>query len=202
MASQPPSNPYQFESQTPYEVPTQVQQLVKPKAIKVFGILNVCFGGLGLLVTCVGLGAILAMTTFNLIPIPKGPSNPAFVTQDENAFLYFYNITSASCSLIFVVVLLVSGIGLLTNKKWGRTAGLVWAGYCVLSTIVTLVVTWTHIYPYQLAAMDEATAATPNIEAILMGGMIFANVLSVGFLIYPGLFALFSSKQPFRDALH
>ena len=189
MVSQPPSNPYQFESQTPYVAPTQVQQLVKPKAIKVFGILNVCLGG---------LESILAMTTFDLISIPKGESNPAFVTQNANAFLYFYNITTAACGLIFAIVLLASGIGLLTNKKWGRTAGLVWTGYCVLSTIVVSVVTWAHIYPYQLAA----TAATPNMEAILMGDMIFANVLSVGLLIYPGLFALLSSRQPFRDALN
>ena len=203
MVSQPPSNPYQFESQTSYVAPTPVQQLVKPKAIKVFGILNVCFGGLGFLGTCVELGASLAITTFALIPIPKEQvTNPGFVTQDENAFLYFYNITSLAIAVIFTLILLVSGIGLLTNKKWGRTAGLVWAGYCVLSTIVASIVTWTHIYPYQLAAMDEAAAATPNIEAILMGGMIFANVLSVGFLIYPGLFALFSSKQPFRGALN
>jgi hypothetical protein len=202
MVSQPPSNPYQFESQTPYVAPTPVQQLVKPKAIKVFGILNVCFGGLGSLGTCVGLGAILAMTTFDLISIPKGESNPAFVTQDANVFLYFYNITTAACGLIFAIVLLASGIGLLTNKKWGRTAGLVWAGYCVLSTIVVSVVTWTHIYPYQLETMDETMAATPNAGAILIGSMIFGNVLSFGFLIYPGLFALFSSKQPFKDALN
>lgn len=203
MASQPPSNPYQFDSQTPYGAPTQIQQLVKPKAIKVFGILNVCFGGLGLLGTCVELGASLAITTFALIPIPKElVASPAFATLDKNAFLYFYNITSLTIALFFVFALLVSGIGLLTNKKYGRNAGLVWAGYCVLSTIVTAVVTWTHIYPYQLQTMDEATATDPNMEAILTDGMIFSNVLSVGFLIYPGLFVLFSSKQPFRDALN
>jgi hypothetical protein len=38
-------------------------------------------------------------------------------------------------------------------------------------------------------------------EAFLLGSMIFGNVLSVGYLIYPGLFALFSSKPPFKDAL-
>ena len=47
MASQPPSNPYQFESQTPYAAAPQIQTSDKPKAIKVFGILNVIFGGLG-----------------------------------------------------------------------------------------------------------------------------------------------------------
>ena len=88
MASQPPSNPYQFESQTPYATASQAQPLVKPKAIKVFGILNVIFGGLGLLGTCIGLGAILAITS-GLLPAPEGQSNPAFVTQDEDAFLYF-----------------------------------------------------------------------------------------------------------------
>ena len=123
MASQPPSNPYQFESQTPYEVPTQVQQLVKPKAIKVFGILNVCFGGLGLLVTCVGLGAILAMTTFNLIPIPKGPSNPAFVTQDENAFLYFYNIISAAVALLFCYCLTCQRHWFIETQEVGANYG-------------------------------------------------------------------------------
>ncbi len=202
MASQPPSNPYQFESQTPYATAPQVQQLEKPKAIKVFGVLNVIFGGLGLLGTCIGLGAILAFTS-GLIPIPDGQSNPAFATQDENAFLYFYNIISAAVALLFAIVLLVSGIGLLKHKKWGRTTGLAWSGYCVLATIVTSVITWTHIYPYQLEMLDtnEATAGLPNMEAILLGSMIFGNVLSVGYLIYPGLFALFSSKPPFKDAL-
>ena len=200
MTSQPPSNPYQFDSQTPYATAPQAEALVKPKVIKVFGVLNVIFGGLGLLFTCIGLGFILAITS-GLIPLPDGQSNPAFVTQDENAFLYFYNIISAACALIFTSVLLVSGIGLLQHKKWGRTTGLAWAAYCVLSTIVVSVVTWTHIYPYQLETMDETAAAVPNMEVILLGSMIFGNVLSVGFLIYPGLFALFSSKQPFKDAL-
>jgi hypothetical protein len=200
MTSQPPSNPYQFESQTPYAATPQFQTLDKPKAIKVFGILNVIFGGLGLLGTCIGLGAILAITS-GLLPAPEGQSNPAFVTQDEDAFLYYYNIISATFALIFTIVLLVSGIGLLQHKKWGRTTGLAWAAYCVLSTIVVSVVTWTHIYPYQLETMDEAAAAVPNMEAILLGSMIFGNVLSVGFLIYPGLFAVFSSNQPFKDAL-
>ena len=200
MTSEPPSNPYQFESQTPYAATPQFQTLDKPKAIKVFGILNVIFGGLGLLGTCIGLGAILAITS-GLLPAPEGQSNPAFVTQDEDAFLYYYNIISATFALIFTIVLLVSGIGLLQHKKWGRTTGLAWAAYCVLSTIVVSVVTWTHIYPYQLETMDEAAAAVPNMEAILLGSMIFGNVLSVGFLIYPGLFAVFSSNQPFKDAL-
>ena len=202
MASQPPSNPYQFESQTPYATAPQAEALVKPKAIKVFGVLNVIFGGLGLLGTCIGLGAILALTTFDLIPIPEG-NNAAFVTQDQNSFLYFYNIISAAVALLFAIVLLVSGIGLLKHKKWGRTTGLAWAAYCVLSTIVVSVVTWTHIYPYQLETLadNEVTAAVPNMEAILLGSMIFGNVLSVGYLIYPGLFALFSSKPPFKDAL-
>ncbi len=200
MASQPPSNPYQFESQTPYAAVSQVQTFEKPKAIKVFGILNVIFGGLGLLGTCIGLGAILAITS-GLIPVPDGQSNPAFVTQDEDAFLYFYNIISAAFALLFTIVLLTSGIGLLRHKRWGRTTGLAWAAYCVLSTIVVSVVTWTHIYPYQLETMDEAAAAVPNMDAILLGSMIFGNVLSVGYLIYPALFAVFSSNQPFKDAL-
>ena len=203
MASQPPSNPYQFDSQTPYATAPQAEALVKPKAIKVFGVLNVIFGGLGLLGTCIGLGAILAITS-GLIPVPDGQSNPAFVTQDENSFLYSYNIISAACALIFTIVLLVSGIGLLRHQKWGRTTGLAWSVYSILSTIVTTVITWTHIYPYQLEMLDtnEATAGLPNMEAILLGSMIFGNVLSVGYLIYPGLFAVFSSKQPFKDALN
>jgi hypothetical protein len=200
MSSQPPSNPYQFESQTPYAAVSQVQTFEKPKAIKVFGILNVIFGGLGLLGTCIGLGAILAITS-GLIPVPDGQSNPAFVLQEENAFLYFYNILSAAFALLFTIVLLTSGIGLLRHKRWGRTTGLAWVAYCVLSTIVVSVVTWTHIYPYQLETMDEAAAAVPNMEAILLGSMIFGNVLSVGYLIYPALFVLFGSKQSFKDAL-
>tara|TARA_B110000438_G_scaffold270630_1_gene287901 strand:+ start:200 stop:805 length:606 start_codon:yes stop_codon:yes gene_type:complete len=200
MASQPPPNPYQFESQTPYAAVPQVQTSEKPKAIKVFGILNVIFGGLGLLGTCIGLGAILAITS-GLIPVPDGQANPAFVLQQENAFLYFYNIISATFALIFTIVLLVSGIGLLQHKKWGRTTGLAWAAYCVLSTIVVSVVTWTHIYPYQLETMDEAAAAVPNMETILLVSMIFGNVLSVAYLIYPSLFVIFGSKQSFKDAL-
>lgn len=201
MSSQPPSNPYQFESQTPYAAVSQVQTFEKPKAIKVFGILNVIFGGLGLLGTCIGLGAILVITS-GLIPVPDGQPNPAFVLQEENAFLYFYNILSAAFALLFTIVLLTSGIGLLRHKRWGRTTGLAWAAYCVLSTIVVSVVTWTHIYPYQLETMDEAAAAVPNMEAILLVSMIFGNVLSVGYLIYPALFVLFGSKQSFKDALN
>jgi len=203
MVSQPPSNPYQFEGQTPYAAAPQVQTLDKPKAIKVFGILNVIFGGLGLLGTCIGLGAILAITS-GLLPAPEGQSNPAFVTQDEDAFLYFYNIISAAFALLFTIVLLTSGIGLLRHKRWGRNTGLAWVAYSVIATIITSVVTWTHIYPHQLEMLptNEAMANVPNMEVILLGSMIFGNVLSVGFLIYPGLFALFSSKPSFKDALN
>ena len=203
MASQPPSNPYQFEGQTPYAAAPQVQTSDKPKAIKVFGILNVIFGGLGLLGTCIGLGAILAITS-GLLPAPEGQSNPGFVTQDEDAFLYFYNIISAAFALLFTIVLLASGIGLLRYRKWGRNTGLAWVAYSVIATIIASVVTWTHIYPHQLEmlATNEAMADVPNMEAILLGSMIFGNVLSVGYLIYPVLFAIFGSKQSFKDALN
>ena len=107
-------------------------------------------------------------------------------------------IISAACELIITIVLFVSGIGLLKQKKWGRTAGLTWAGYSFLATIVALVVTWTHIYPYSLKSIS---LDDPNAKARMLGELIFSNVFSLGFLIYPGLFALFSSKQPFKDAL-
>jgi len=94
---------------------------------------------------------------------------------------------------IFNIILIVSGIGLLKRRNWGRTLSNVYAVVAILQAIGSLVL--------NLVFLPEAMAGMPGQEnnpgqAI---GSICGGIIA---FIYPILLLIFLNKQDVKSALH
>jgi fumarate reductase subunit D len=126
----------------------------RPTSITVLSILNIIFGSLGTLLYCCGGAGILFMLSM-LNSAGSDPQVQELKTMWQtlennipgwNAFL----IGSMVAALITSVILLLSGIGLLNMKNWGRMLGLT---YAVLAIIVQL-----GSIGYNMAVVNPAMA--------------------------------------------
>ena len=113
----PQSNPYSIVHDAP-----------KPGSIKVFGILNIIFGSIGLV--CGGFG-------FLVLVLMQSSSEMGDAIQREMSTQYSegymtFIMFGAVIGLLLNIFLLTCGIGLLKERNWGRTWSL---GYAVLGII-------------------------------------------------------------------
>ena len=111
----PPPNPYSVVHDAP-----------KPGSIKVFGILNVVFGAIGLI--CGGFG-------FLTLVVMQSSSDMSDAIQSAMSAQYSGGYMTAVIGLLLNIFLLTCGIGLLKERNWGRTWSL---GYAVLGIIHTV----------------------------------------------------------------
>jgi hypothetical protein len=113
-----------------------------PPVIKVFGILNIIFGGLALLGAVCGGVLTFAIAQVN-VPGPGNPPNPIkdmLEYMDKHAPLYTpYLIAEIVIGLIMAVVLIVSGIGLLKVRPWARWTSVGYAAVRLVLIVVGLV---------------------------------------------------------------
>jgi len=112
----PPPNPYSVVHDAP-----------KPGSIKVFGILNVVFGAIGLI--CGGFG-------FLTLVVMQSSSDMSDAIQSAMSAQYSGGYMTAVIGLLLNIFLLTCGIGLLKERNWGRTWSL---GYAVLGIIHAVV---------------------------------------------------------------
>jgi len=110
-------------SPNPYSV---VHDAPKPGSIKVFGILNVVFGAIGLI--CGGFGFLTLM-------VMQSSSDMGNAIQSAMSAQYSGGYMTAVIGLLLNIFLLTCGIGLLKERNWGRTWSL---GYAVLGIIHTV----------------------------------------------------------------
>ena len=94
---------------------------------------------------------------------------------------------------IFNIILIVSGIGLLKRRNWGRTLSNVYAVIAIIQAIGTLVL--------NLVFLPEAMAEMPGAEN--NPGQAIGNIVGgVVALIYPILLLIFLNKPEVKSALH
>jgi hypothetical protein len=103
----------------------------RPPAVTAMGILNLVFGGLGLVGLAVGGGILLLVGLLLLnAPAPAGQPTPAdaFKLADERApSLKYYFGYAALSGAVLAAVLTWSGVRLLQMRRSGRTLSLVYA---------------------------------------------------------------------------
>jgi hypothetical protein len=111
----------------------------KPAVITVFGILNIIFGAIALLIVVCGGVATFAIAQVNM-PGPGNPPNPIkdmLEYMDKHAPLYTpYLIGEIIIGLIMAIILVVSGIGLLKVRPWARWLSI---GYAAVRLVLILV---------------------------------------------------------------
>ena len=131
-----------MEQQPPPKVPnpyTVVHDAPKPASIKVFGILNIVFGAMGLICGgAIGIFLIGAMQS----PEIANEFNREFSNQYAEGHITFLLITSCF-GAILILILIVCGVGLLRARSWGRTGSVVYAAIQILYTLASTGVSLT-----------------------------------------------------------
>ena len=159
----------------PYSV---VHDAPKPGSIKVFGILNIVFGAIGLI--CGGFG-FLTLVIMQSSSEMGDAIQSAMSAQYSQGYMTFIMFTA----VIGHIFLLTCGIGLLKERNWGRTWSL---GYAVLGII--------HATVSAIGAVIFAQAGPAAIGAGF--GAIIGTAIGV---IYPICILIFLTRPNVVEAL-
>ena len=144
---------------------------VRPSSPKVLGILAIIFAALVIL----------------SIPFMFLSAEITSEGHERMGFSQTYVRLSQVVSAASYVWLLVTGIGLVQYKKWGRTAFNIYAGITIVMTL-----SWSY---YTISHMLVAEYANEAERA----GAIYG---SFGGLVYPILGLIFINREKVKNALH
>ena len=173
-----------MEQQPPPQAPnpyTVVHDAPKPASIKVFGILNIVFGAMGLI--CGGAG-VLFFFLATQSPEISNEFNREFSNQYAEGYITFLLITSCF-GAILSLILIVCGVGLLREQNWGRTGSLGYAAFQTLYSLASAGVSMTMVKSDELFIFSAGGA---------MCGVLFA-------LIYPICILFFLTRPSVVEAL-
>ena len=152
----------------------------RPAVITVFGVLNIVFGGLGV------LGTIVALV--GLIVVGVGSGLPDGLLESQSVLVAVLGFAGE-------VVLLASGVGLLMMRPWGRRLSIVY-GICMVA------VTAVHA----ALAIGKVQSATSMWLPYIYGG-IATGVATVGMILgfgfglaYPLLLLIVMTRKGVAEA--
>lgn len=149
-------------------------RVARPTSVTVFGVLNIVFGGLGLMCAPFAIFALL---------MPQPAQSPVYYAPGMQIFTLF----SYGLGLLMSAVLLTAGIGLLKQRRWGRQTSYFYGWFAIVWGILSLAVTIV-MYGSNAAGSSgqESAAAIGGLFGGICGGIIG--------LIYPVLLVVFMRK--------
>ena len=173
-----------METQPPPQVPkpyTVVHDTPKPASMKVFGILNIVFGAMGLIGGGAGVLFFVLATQSSEFAFELNRAMSAQYAEGYITFLQFSSCFGGIMSL----VLIVCGVGLLRERNWGRTGSM---GYAAIQTLYTLAST---VLSMSMMKHDESFIFSAGGA---MCGVLFA-------LIYPICIMIFLTRPNVVESL-
>jgi len=166
----------------------------RPTSVTVIAILHFVFGGLGLLMdTCTG--AMLAAGGTGMFARAGQAGRPQELLQDMTRYVE-ENTPAAQAAqygelavdLVISILMIISGVGLLQMRSWGRALSIV---YAVLSILLKLVIA-VYAVAFRIPAVNEFISQHPNLkpdEALVLSygklGAVAGPIFDVLFMIYP-----------------
>jgi len=166
-----------------------VEPIKRPTSATVFGILNILFGGLGLLSAPFSWLLYADSADDNLIL-------SAMVTNDV-----YSSWTQATVILgaIASAVLIASGVGLLNMKPWARVAAIGYSWYTIVIMLIGVIMLWFFVYS---PLLDELKTIQDTVQkTLLMGGLLGGLVGGLIGLIYPVMLLVFMTRPRLVAAL-
>jgi hypothetical protein len=167
----------------------------RPTSATVFGALNIAMGVLGL---CgVGGGFVQMLIPSDMLQPPGSPPNPVFTVMDDNPGLKIFMVITLSIGLITTVMLIIAGLGLLNDKRSGRTLSVY---YSIISILMVIVGAIGNYFLLMKPLMDLAASMPEGPEkfAAMVGAYsgIFGSCFS---LVYPILLLIFMMRKSVVD---
>jgi hypothetical protein len=123
----------------------------RPASVLTMGILNLVFGGLGLICLCVGAFGLAVL--FGLVGATKELEDLMAAIERELPAFRAIMIAQIALGVLLNIVLLAAGVGLLNMQPWARWASVGWAVTIILLQVASLIFTLAIVNP----AMEKAT---------------------------------------------
>jgi hypothetical protein len=166
------------EPDTPPAIPQSAvaENPKRPSILTTFAVLNIVFGGFGLLCTPIAM----VMTYFSM-------------TNTTTPLMQTWIATSSFISIITSVMFVAFGIGLLGQKEWARKGSLVCAIFLLVWAIAEMTI---GVIGLTSGAMGEELMSGPG----LVGGLIGALFGGFSSMIYPACLAVFMSSEKIKSA--
>jgi hypothetical protein len=158
--------------------------VVKPASVTVFGILNIVFGGMGILCTPFSMLMLFMGDIFNM-----GQPNPIEIAGGYKTFL----LCSSIAGICFAGWQLSLGIGLLKFKGWARRGSIIYACIALVWGIAGLILT---VLAVSQGWMGPAEGTSPA----AMGGMVGGLCGGAIGMIYPVLLLIFMNTAKVKEA--
>jgi hypothetical protein len=137
-----------------------------PQSIKVFGVLNLVFAGLGFF-AFLFLAAVL-FGGMKLLDVTTADMEDAV----GSGYMTYLKITLV-VAVIETIALLVSGIGLLKLRPWGRTLAIAYAIFSLATTAIGIAVTLTMLDdPSELASDLRGVVYPVLLLAFMLGARV------------------------------
>lgn len=175
-APAPASAPAPAARPQPAPAPSPAEAEVPP-SVRVFGVLNIIFGGLGLL-----------CSPFSLLGVAGVQGNP--LLSHTGVFYHGWTVFAAILGIVGAAVMLVSGIWLYRYADWARKLAVGYAWFSIALGLAGIAVNLFALAPL----MGEA-------EWPLAIGLIAGTVGGLVGLVYPVLLIVFLSRARTREAL-
>jgi len=153
----------------------------RPVSVTVFGVLNLLWGFLGLIMSVISL--------FTL----QNPDNPMVRAMANNATITAWMKVSLILSGMLTISILISGAGLLCMKRWARILAMAYAVVAIFVAVIGGFMNLTLVFP---AVFQEVAAGNPMPPAF---AHVFAAIVSVIVflvsIIYPVLLLIFMKRR-------
>jgi hypothetical protein len=167
----------------------------RPTSVTVLGILNLVFAASGL---CCGFAGAAGLIFLQNLDLGDARVPLSLRLMQENEMFRICNFASVGLGIVSSLLLIISGIGLLKLRSWGRLLAIFNAVYSIIISIFAFVVS-IMVYSPAFEAAQQAADTQDTAEALQ--GMISGGVTCGLGLIYPIVvlgFMLF--RQSVREA--
>jgi hypothetical protein len=192
------SSPYQVSQSGMSPVAEPSGAPVIPTAVpKVFGIINIVYACLGVMMGLASVGAMFAFKA--MMRGAEGEVKEAKLIVEAFDDLMIYSYIDVAFKVVLGLVLLVAGIGLLKKKMWGQKMCLFWAIARMLVAVGMMVWTLGPTREFQEKINQVGGEQQEQIQQMAQG---VGSVMSIVFIcIYPVLCLVFLTKKKVKDSL-
>lgn len=188
-SSMEPTSPYQAPSSQmmPQPPPHVLEPMIhEPGSIKVFGIMHLVVSAYGILMGVIGLVGTMFFQGMSKGlasgSMPGGPSS----SEQETAMMQYMNelkpftYVSLAFSFFLAAMLIIAGIGLLKSRNSGRLLSIRYAWLSIITKLITLVYTFTHVIPATKRMTETLYQGMPGAMSNTMGSVMqYSQVFSI-----------------------